>query len=148
MKKLPPPKRFELKGLGMKLGRVGVGSNKEPEDLEKATRKEWSEAELALLDDKQQAIRAAVNKVAHDTKVEFDSEFWFCLVFQSYEQKTAFLEAMEWNADRDGDKYISGTRLAEHMGVKLPPVPKWKPAPAPKAKWAELAREVKDVKED
>jgi hypothetical protein len=45
-------------------------------------------------------------------------EFWFCVVFQSMEQKNVFLRAMKW--DLISDKYIDGKALAKFQGVTLP----------------------------
>lgn len=52
-----------------------------------------------------------------------DSEFWFCVCFQSRAQKEAFLKALEW--DQFGDKYLNGEAVAEAIDVKLPPGPRF-----------------------
>jgi len=52
-------------------------------------------------------------------KLAVDTEYWFCVCFQSREQKDAFLAAMEWT--KIGDKYLDGTKVAKKLGVKLPP---------------------------
>ena len=56
-----------------------------------------------------------------------DSEYWFCLCFQSRAQKEDFLRAMKW--DQYGDKYLDGAEIARAMGVKIsgmPRIPKTK----------------------
>lgn len=78
---------------------------------------------------------------------EFDSEFWVCLVFQTRDQREAFLTAMLERglvpADvTKEDKYLSGTELAKSLDVPLPPGPAWRPEPEPKKRWAELARDI------
>lgn len=50
--------------------------------------------------------------------VATDSEYWFCLCFQTRAQKVAFLEAMGWMDI--GDKYLDGTAVAERLGIDLP----------------------------
>ena len=50
-----------------------------------------------------------------------DSEYWCALVFETREQKEAFLEAMK--LAKLGDKYINGLAAARIMGIKLPPSP-------------------------
>ena len=47
-----------------------------------------------------------------------DSEYWACLVFQTREQKEAFLNYMKWI--RHGDKYIDGVKVAREMNVPIP----------------------------
>lgn len=47
-----------------------------------------------------------------------DSEYWACVVFQSREQKEAFLAAMNWA--KYGDKYLDGKRIAKDAGINLP----------------------------
>ena len=98
--------------------------------LEKAVEKT---AEQRRLD------RESQNNAAYFT-AEKNPEYWFCCIFQSLEQKQAFLEAVGWaRLNGGGDKYISGTVVAKALGVKLPPGPIWKPVPEPKKRWAALA---------
>jgi 23S rRNA G2445 N2-methylase RlmL len=49
-----------------------------------------------------------------------DSEFWFCVGFQSREQKDLFLKALNWL--QYGDKYLDGTLIAQREGIDLPAV--------------------------
>jgi hypothetical protein len=49
-----------------------------------------------------------------------DSEYWFCVCFQSRDQKEAFLKAMKWF--EHGDKYLDGKFVAKKLGVALPAV--------------------------
>jgi hypothetical protein len=48
-----------------------------------------------------------------------DTEYWFCVCFQTREQKDHFLQAVEWFIH--GDKYLDGAFVAAKMGVELPP---------------------------
>ena len=50
-----------------------------------------------------------------------DSEYWFCLCFQTRQQKDDFLEAMKW--DRFGDKYLDGVEVAQAMKIPLGETP-------------------------
>lgn len=78
---------------------------------------------------------------------EYDSEFWVCLVFQTRAQREAFVAALgergmlPADVSKD-DKYLSGTALAKQLNVTLPPGPTWRPEPAPKKRWADLARDI------
>lgn len=49
-----------------------------------------------------------------------DSNYWFCVCFQTREQKDAFLKAVKWF--EHGDKYLDGQFVAKKLGVSLPPV--------------------------
>ena len=49
-----------------------------------------------------------------------DSEYWFCVCFQTRAQKEAFLKELNWHML--GDKYIDGVALAEGTGITLPSV--------------------------
>ena len=46
-----------------------------------------------------------------------DSENWFCVAFQSREQKEKFLQALGWLAC--GDKYLDGVALAQHGSIDI-----------------------------
>ncbi len=92
------------------------------------------------LDEVQQKLRDALLRVQQEFRDELDSEYWVCAVFQTREQKEAFLTGVGMDLERDGDKYVNGAKLAGLMKVELPPGPKWKPAPTPKARWTRLAR--------
>jgi len=50
-----------------------------------------------------------------------DSEFWFCVCFQSRDDKEAFLRAIKFTK---ADKYISGYDLAKSVGVDMPEPPR------------------------
>lgn len=137
-------KTFKVKKLAMSSTKFKVRSFGKPKNLE---------AELAAEMDQ---VAAVVEKTAEQLRMdretartqqqfldEFDTEFWFCVVFQSREQKDAFLKQTGWGEKLDADKYLSGTRLAREMGLQLPPSPKWRPAPAPGPRWKALARPLK-----
>ena len=65
------------------------------------------------------------NKRHHDEqdrmKYVLDSEYWFCVCFQSRDQKERFLAAMDWA--KHGDKYLDGTELAKQNKIELPNTP-------------------------
>jgi hypothetical protein len=46
-----------------------------------------------------------------------DSEYWFCICFQTREQKEEFLNLVGWT--EIGDKYLDGMKVAKAMGLKL-----------------------------
>lgn len=54
-----------------------------------------------------------------------DSEYWFCLCFQTRDQKDEFLRKMGWW--EIGDKYLDGMEVAHALGIRLeadvPPMP-------------------------
>ena len=47
-----------------------------------------------------------------------DSEYWFCVCFQSRAQSEAFLREIGWR--KFGDKYLDGVKIAKMMGIELP----------------------------
>ena len=47
-----------------------------------------------------------------------DSEYWFCVCFQSRAQSEAFLREIGWR--KFGDKYLDGVKVAKMMGIELP----------------------------
>lgn len=86
-------------------------------DIEKVAEDEISEV---LAGFKQRAKNEDARKEG-----AIDSEFWFCLYFQTREQKDEFLAKIGW--DDIGDKYIDGMEAAEAVGITLesfiPPMP-------------------------
>lgn len=50
-----------------------------------------------------------------------DSEFFFCVCFQSREQKDEFLKAVRW--DDLGDKYLNGLEIARRLAVPVTVIP-------------------------
>ena len=46
-----------------------------------------------------------------------DSEYWFCVCFQTRAQKDEFLQRMGWA--ELGDKYLDGLAVAEAQGLAL-----------------------------
>ncbi len=69
-----------------------------------------------------------------------DSEYWFCVCFQSRAQKDAFLKALGLTVY--GDKYLDGARVAHKFGVVLPGVMPTKPLKRPDDKAAALVRDM------
>lgn len=49
-----------------------------------------------------------------------DSEYWFCICFQSREQKDVFLKEKGW--DEIGNKYLDGSKIARIEKIELPSV--------------------------
>lgn len=78
------------------------------DDVEKDTRAE--------LDAVQAAFRDRREKEKQRYELATDSEFWFCVCFQTREQKEKFLSAI--GLDRDV-KYIDGLKYAKKIGVSL-----------------------------
>ena len=74
-----------------------------------------SEAELNAL---QKGFRDAIKREDKRFELATDSEYWFCVCFQSREQCNAFLKAMDLL--EIGDKYLDGQEVAKKLGVKLP----------------------------
>lgn len=50
-------------------------------------------------------------------RISTDPEFFFCVVFQSREQKEQFLEGIGWM--ELGDKYINGLEVARRLGIPV-----------------------------
>lgn len=74
-----------------------------------------SKAELDAL---QKGFRDAIKREDKRFELATDSEYWFCVCFQSREQCNAFLKAMDLL--EIGDKYLDGQEVAKKLGVKLP----------------------------
>ncbi|MCP4083216.1 MAG: hypothetical protein GY743_23585 [Planctomycetaceae bacterium] len=54
-------------------------------------------------------------------EVAVDTNFWFCVYFQSHDQKDEFLRAMGWMIydPKYQGMYLNGLQLAEHQGIML-----------------------------
>lgn len=48
-----------------------------------------------------------------------DSEYWCCLVFETREQKDAFLRHFQAARVAGGDKYLNGVAMAKALGVDI-----------------------------
>lgn len=90
-------------------------------------------------DQAQQALRVQLAAVRQQYMDEVDSEFWVALVFQSAEQKHAFVESTGWEPLDEATRYVSGTKVAGRLGIQLPPGPLWR-AEKTKSEFAALAR--------
>lgn len=70
------------------------------------------------------ALQKGFKQRAQDENKRFrlatDSEYWFCVCFQSREQKDGFLNML--NLSCLDDKYIDGSLFAEKLGVNIPNV--------------------------
>lgn len=73
--------------------------------------------DLEVIEDEFAAIHAARKQQADAIDLANDSEFWFCMFFQTREQKEAFVR----HFGLPTDKYIDGQDAAARMGVTLPP---------------------------
>lgn len=72
----------------------------------------------ATLDAVGSAFAKRAKAEAQRFKNATDSEYWFAVVFETREQKEAFLRFMKWQ--KEGDKYLDGIRLAEKVKCPLP----------------------------
>ena len=72
-----------------------------------------------------------------------DSEYWFCLCFQTRQQKDDFLAALKW--DRFGDKYLDGIEVMKAMRIPIGEVPPVRKIQKHKA-WEEFVEERKNIK--
>lgn len=54
-------------------------------------------------------------------RVATDPEFFFCVCFQSRDQKDEFLRLIKW--DDLGDKYINGLEIARRMEIPITIIP-------------------------
>lgn len=69
------------------------------------------------------SIRNARAEQAAAVALANETEYWFCVYFQSTAQKDAYLAAMMAPLGIDSDKYIDGVALAAAQGVALPKRP-------------------------
>ena len=86
--------------------------NAEPADIETMAAAELEEISATLKGFKQRA-KQEEQRYLNAT----DSEYWFCLCFQTREQKDEFLKKVGWWDI--GDKYLDGMLVAEAMGIHL-----------------------------
>lgn len=68
------------------------------------------------------------------------SSFYACLVFQSDEQRDAFVESMKWRDAQDPEDpcFLDGVKIAESIGVVLPQTPPERQTQK-RSRWAQLA---------
>lgn len=64
------------------------------------------------------AFKARAKREQERRQEAVDSEYWFCVCFQTRGQKEAFLKAMGWF--EHGDKYLDGRFVARRLKVDLP----------------------------
>jgi hypothetical protein len=63
-----------------------------------------------------------MRKEKNRAKAATDSDYYGVIVFQSEAQKLALFEALGWlEAGIGGTKYYDGVKLANSLGIKLPP---------------------------
>ena len=83
-----------------------------PGDLEGDATEEVSVILATILEERKQQ---------RDTwRLKLDTEYWFCVCFQSREQKLEFLEKVGWLSF--GEKYLDGLRCAADLGLGVEPV--------------------------
>ena len=75
--------------------------------------------DVDVIKDEFAAIREARKKQADAIELANDTEFWFCVFFQTREQKEAYCKAMGY----EHDKYIDGEAEAHRQGIALPERP-------------------------
>jgi hypothetical protein len=76
------------------------------------------------MDEVQAAMAAQDKRFAERFKQLTDTEYWFCVCFQTREQKDEFLAKSGIKNACRSEKYLDGMKLAKHLGVKLEsPVP-------------------------
>lgn len=92
--------------------------------------------------DYQRQLDEASQKVLRQYEAEVDPAFYLCVVFQTRGQKIDFLVGSEWESI--DFTYVSGTHLAEKMGIALEPGVVWRPVPKIKERWAALAMPIED----
>lgn len=80
------------------------------------------------------------NRENERRKAATDSEYWFCVCFQSREQVESFLAATKWAPQKA--KYLDGQKLARKLSVKLPVAPDPTTHGKIKSKLANLAMEI------
>ena len=70
------------------------------------------------------------------------TSFYACLVFQSDDQRDAFVEAMKWREAQDDEDpcFLDGCEIAQRMGVVLPECPPIRKTQKHE-RWAKLAQE-------
>jgi hypothetical protein len=105
-------------------------ASSKPRDFDKDTK-----TEINALED---SLSKNVKKTQQFLSDLGNSEYWFCVCFQSQEQKDHFLHllgAMKDSGARykgatdpvicdEADKYLDGLKLAKHLGLTLKPGPK------------------------
>lgn len=70
------------------------------------------------------------------------SSFYACLIFQSDEQRDAFIEAMKWRDAQDDEDpcFLDGLEIAKRIGVALPATPPERKTQSRK-RWERLTQE-------
>lgn len=67
-----------------------------------------------------QTLREADARIAEESRIKNATEYWFCCVFESEEQKKEFIEKMGWDQlPMQGDKYFDGTAIARLHNIPL-----------------------------
>jgi hypothetical protein len=75
--------------------------------------------DMGVIEDEFAAIHAARKQQADAIELANDSEYWFCMYFQSREQKNVLFVAV----GPDQNKYFDGAATAAKMGIDLPKRP-------------------------
>lgn len=95
------------------LSEIDKFDSSEPNSEEMATPNERK----SDLTDLQRAFREKNKSAKRDFEQRTDSEYWFCVCFQSREEKEELLRLLGWSDL--GDKYLDGLRVAEREGIDL-----------------------------
>jgi hypothetical protein len=96
-------------------GMAGLEAPKKQKTVEEETADEMEEFRTAGRTGLDQ-----LQKAEQQYRDAVDTEFWFCVCFQSREQKDAFIRALGWGDL--GDKHMDGIELARRLGVEIPDV--------------------------
>lgn len=93
-------------------------------EMDKFDRDEPKSEEMATPDERksdltdlQKAFRERNKASKKDFEQRTDSEYWFCVCFQSREEKEELLRLLGWSDL--GDKYLDGLKVAEREGINL-----------------------------
>jgi hypothetical protein len=73
---------------------------------------------LVELEAVQTAFYERRNSEKHRSITQFDTEYWFAVIFEDRDQKEHFLQAL--GIIQHGDKYVDGRILAECLSIELP----------------------------
>lgn len=126
----------ELKRPGTQLGLKGAtialkGREKPPEALPVDPETDRTRGEVESEEEMSEVLSGFKDRAARENQRNTDatdSEFWFCVCFQTREQKDEFL--VKSGLMPMGDKYLDGLAVAEHLNIPIeaetPTMPKLK----------------------
>ncbi len=99
------------------------------EEMERDDAVAMGEIYQTLISDEETGIKAAARAEWSKFADASDSQYYFCMVFQSREARDQFLQHVKWATDLRSE-YVCGEDVAKLMGVpitaRIPPMPKGK----------------------